>query len=336
MRDGFPRIGSRFVNILLVLLLCCAVTSLASAEGPPMDPPMDPPDHHTGDAGPQHPEHGGMGSIGAKLADPTSDLWAIQLNFQGPTFNDGDLNLGSPEYGGNLVIQPVMPIPLYGKGADEWKMITRPVIPIIMAQPVPTCNTTGCDDFETKGGLGDIVIEMLLAPPASATRLPKNLILAGGLALGFPTSTTDSLGGQQFFAGPSLAVGWKTAKYTAMIFPTYVFSIGDRGDRKSSTPDVSKLSMVYEFIYNLPNAWQIGLNPTISYDHTALKHNKWNVPIGLFGSKTIMIGKVPFNIKAGVEYSVVSQDLFGKRFGFRFQITPIIPSLIKKPLFGGG
>jgi hypothetical protein len=96
------------------------------------------------------------------------------------------------------------------------------------------------------------------------------------------------------------------------------------------------LSLIYEFIYNLPNAWQIGMNPVISYDHRAASGDQWNVPVGLFASKTIMVGKTPLNIKAGMEYSVVSQDTYGKRFGFRFQITPIIASLISKPIFGGG
>jgi hypothetical protein len=323
-----PRAEARFLWVLMVLLLCSPATSLASGG----DPPMDPPSHHTGDAGLQHSQHGSMGDIGAKLADPTSDLWALQFNVQGPTFNDGDLNQGSPEYGGNVVIQPVMPIPLYGKGKDEWKMITRPVIPIIFAQPIPR----GPDDFYSAGGLGDMALEMLLAPPASATHLPKNLILAVGLGLGFPTSTRDELGAQQFTAGPAVALGWRTPKYTALLFPTYFFSIGDRSDRKSSTPDTSSLSFLYSFIYNLPNAWQIGLNPTITYNDNAPSGDKWNVPIGLFGSKTIMVAKTPVNIKAGLEYSVVSQDTFGKRFGFRFQITPIIPSLVGKPIFGGG
>jgi hypothetical protein len=273
-----------------------------------------------------------MGNVGAKLADPTSDVWALQFNFQGPTFYDGNANLGNPQMGGNLVIQPILPIPLYGKGADEWKLITRPVTPIVFAQPI----RTGFNQFETKGGLGDIVLEMLLSPPASATHLPKNLIFGAGLALGFPTSTTDRLGQQQFTAGPSVVVGWRTPKYTTVVFPTYLFSIGDRGDRKSSTPDVSKLSLLYEFIYNLPNAWQVGLNPTLTYDHRAASGDQWNVPIGLFAAKTILIGKTPFNIRAGLEYSVVSQDTYGKRLGFRFQIIPIIPSLISKPLFGGG
>jgi hypothetical protein len=323
--------GARVVCVLMALLLCSAATSFASAG----DPPMDPPSHHTGDAGPQHEKHGSMGSVGAKLADPTSDLWAIQMNFEGPKFSDGDVNDGDPKVGGDMVIQPILPIPLYGTGADEWKVITRPVIPIVFGTPIPR----GDDVFYTAGGIGDIELEMLLAAPASFTRLPKNLIFAAGLGLEFPTSTRDELGAQQYAAGPAVALGWKTSKYTALIFPTYFFSIGDRSDRKSSTPDTSKLSLIYEFIYNLPNAWQVGLNPVITYNRnpqSGKSGDKWNVPVGLFGSKTMMVAGTPLNIKAGIEYSVVSEDTFGKRAMFRFQITPIIPSLISKPIFGGG
>jgi hypothetical protein len=50
--------------------------------------------------------------------------------------------------------------------------------------------------------------------------------------------------------------------------------------------------------------------------------------------RVFKIGKLPVNIKVGVEYSVVSPDNFGKRLQFRFQITPVIPGFIKKPIFG--
>ena len=247
MEERCSGIWSQFVNIFLLLLLCGGWNLARERRGCPWGSPswiLRITTQVT--RGPTHPEHGKMGNIGAKLADPTADIWAIQFNFQGPTFNDGDLNLGSPEYGGNVVIQPVMPIPLYGKGADEWKLITRPVIPIVFAQPIPTCiHATlpgNFDEFDTKGGLGDIAFEMLIAPPASATHLPKNLIIAAGLGLGFPTSTSDSLGKQQFTAGPSFALGWKTKTYTALAFPTYFFSIGDRGDRKSQARHLMSVS----------------------------------------------------------------------------------------------
>jgi hypothetical protein len=89
--------------------------------------------------------------------------------------------------------------------------------------------------------------------------------------------------------------------------------------------------MLYFLILNLPNAWQIGMNPTITYYSQAKPDDRWNVPVGLFA------GKMPVNIKAGFEYSVVSQDDFGQRAQFRqfrLQITPVVPSLIKNLIFG--
>lgn len=36
-----------------------------------------------------------------------------------------------------MIFQPFMPIPLYGEGKDEWKLITRPTLPILFSQPLP-------------------------------------------------------------------------------------------------------------------------------------------------------------------------------------------------------
>jgi hypothetical protein len=87
--------------------------------------------------------------------------------------------------------------------------------------------------------------------------------------------------------------------------------------------------------YNLPDAWQIGMNPTITSNDRASSGNKWNVPVGLCVGKTVKWGDVPVNIEVGVEYSVVGPDDFGQQALFRVQITPVIPSLIKISIFGG-
>lgn len=50
-------------------------------------------------------------------------------------------------------------------------------------------------------------------------------------------------------------------------------------------------------------------------------------------AKTTKIGKLPVKIQFGAEYSVVSQDDFGKRFLLKLNIIPVIPPLIKGPLF---
>jgi hypothetical protein len=279
----------------------------------------------------KHAEHG-LGEIGAKLANPVSSIWSLSFNFQTP-FSDGDVNSGDPEVGANVIFQPVLPIPLYGReDQDEmWRMITRPIIPIVFTTPIPE----SFNNFKRRGGIGDIQLPLLLVPPPKLLGAPDNLIFGLGPNWLFPTSTNDNLGNQQWGVGPAVVLGWKTKFLTTVLFPSFAFHIGDRGDRKSGTRDISQMSLLYTLIFNLPDAWQVGTNPTISYNDKAKSGDKWNVPIGLFGAKTTKIGGIPFNIKVGVEYSVVSQDTFGKRANFRIQITPVVPSLIQRPIFGG-
>ena len=267
-----------------------------------------------------------LGAVGNKLANPLSNLWALSASFNAPQFFDGDVNTGDDEIGGLMIFQPVMPIPLRGEGDDQWRMITRPVIPFIFSAPEPV----GFDEFDHHGGIGDIQLPFLLAP---SDRISGHFILGGGPIFLFPSATSDALGQDQWAMGPAVVVGYKTEKATFGVFPNYFWKIGSAG-QDASTPDISQMSLLYFFNYKLPEAWQVGFNPTVSYNHEAPSDNKWNVPVGLYVGKTVRVGRLPVNIKVGGEYSVVSEDLFGQRFQFRFQITPVIPSLIENPILG--
>ena len=158
-------------------------------------------------------------------------------------------------------------------------------------------------------------------------------ILGAGPVGLFPSATDDDLGQDQWALGPAAVFGYKNKFLTAGVFPNYFWKIGSSGQDKD-TPDISQGSMLYFLIFNLPDAWQVGMNPTITYNDQAKPDDRWNVPVGLLAGKTIKIGKVPVNIKVAAEYSVVSPDAFGQRFQFKFQITPVIPGLIKNPIFG--
>ena len=84
--------------------------------------------------------------------------------------------------------------------------------------------------------------------------------------------------------------------------------------------------------YNLENAWQIGTNPTITYNDKSSSDNKWDVPIGITVAKTTKIGAVPVKFQLGAEYFVVNQEDYGSRFQIKLNIIPVIPALVKKPL----
>ena len=61
--------------------------------------------------------------------------------------------------------------------------------------------------------------------------------------------------------------------------------------------------------------------------------DRWNVPIGLTVAKTTKIGKLPIKFEFGGEYSVVHEEDYGQRWQIKLDIIPVIPALIKKPLF---
>jgi hypothetical protein len=45
---------------------------------------------------------------------------------------------------------------------------------------------------------------------------------------------------------------------------------------------------------------------------------------------------LPVKFQLGIEYSVVSPDAFGQRAQIKLNVIPVIPSLVGKPLLGGG
>ena len=322
---------SRQRNFLLICMICGALffaitLSAGTALAHEVDPHPHAEDSEVGDTKAKLPEQGSLGAVGHKLANPLAALWSLQMNFETPKFFDGDVNTGDPKVGADMIFQPVMPLPLYGTGDAQWRLITRPIIPLIFSEPIPT----GFDEFDHKGGIGDIQLPLILSLPDKYAG--KWILGAGPVGL-FPTATDDDLGKDQWALGPAVVVGYKTKKLTAGLFPNYFWKVGSSG-QDDDTPDISQGSLLYFINYMLPNAWQIGMNPTITYNDKADSGNKWNVPVGLYVGKTVKFGKMPLNIKAGLEYSVVSEDTFGKRVAFRFQITPVVQSLIKNPIFG--
>ena len=272
----------------------------------------------------EHHKSDDMAAVGKALANPISDVWALFTEFDF-SWSEGDVSDGDWKFGSATIFQPVMPINL----SENWKLITRPTVPIVWNAQVPEPDGFGGVDFDGKIGLGDSFLPLLAAPKAVIEIGGGEFAWGLGPTWTFPTATDDALGSDKWEVGPAGVLVWKNDKVTLGVFPQYWWSFAGDSDRDAT----SHGNLLYFFFYNLPNAWQIGFNPTITYNHKASGGNKWNVPVGVVVAKTTKIGKMPVKFQFGAEYSVVSQDDFGKRFMLKLNIIPVIPPLIKGPLF---
>jgi len=224
-----------------------------------------------------------------------------------------------------MIFQPILPVPLYGEGANKWNLMTRPTIPVLFSEPVPT----GFNTFDHKGGLGDIQLPTVIAPPTGGW------LLGAGPAFLFPTATDDVFGRDQWGIGPAVILGRRTEGAIFGVFGQYYFGTGSSGDDEPDVPDASYMHLLYFMFINLPEAWQFGFSPTITYDDRASSGNKWNVPVGLTVAKTTKVGAMPVKFAFGLEYSVVSEDAYGEQAKLVLEVIPVIPNLIGRPVLGG-
>ena len=92
----------RMILTVMVCLLLALGLSAGTALAHEADPHPHAEDSKAADEY-KHPKHGTLGQIGAELANPLSDLWALNMSFNMPQFYDGDANTGDPQLGATLL-----------------------------------------------------------------------------------------------------------------------------------------------------------------------------------------------------------------------------------------
>ncbi len=266
--------------------------------------------------------------LSQKTTNPTSEIARLFTQFA-VTLNDGNHNRGEEKAAGVTVFQPVIPIPVYGTGNNEWRIVSRPTIRFSVAQPIPEREI---NDFSRKTGLSDLLIPLPLSPPR---RVTGNWLLALGPDFSIPTATHKAFGRQQWTAGVAGVLGYKAENWIAGMYPQFYWGFADQG--RDDDVKVARFgNMFYWWWHNLSDSLQVGFSPTIQYDDQAESGNRWNVPVGLGLAKMLKVGNTMMRIEVAAEYSVVNQDDFGERTRFKINVVPIVPRPIKKPLFGGG
>ncbi len=267
--------------------------------------------------------------LSQQSANPVGKYAYIFTQFAA-TYSDGDANTGDSHLAGNITFQPIIPIPLYGSGKNEWRIVTRPTINLSIEQPVPT---GGVDNFTRRTAVSDLLVPLPLALP---DRIAGRWLLALGPSFSIPTGTDDDFSKEQWTAGVSGVFGYISENWMGGIYPQTYFRIADASGRDSKDRAAQYGNMFYWFFYNITDEWQIGFNPTIQWNHKAGTGNKWNVPFGLAIAKIDKWFGKPVRWEIGAEYSVINEDDFGEVARLKFNLVPVVPRPIKKSLFGGG
>ncbi len=288
--------------------------------------------------------------ISGMLDNPLGNLWII--------FTENDLMRyrGDPapssKWINSFLIQPILPVPL----TKNWNLVTRPIIPLVTApllslSPLDfgdcpgNCNTPPGDPSALLPSIGasretawgDIMVWSMLSPSEPRELGDGSKFVWGvGPAARFPTATEDQFGSERYSFGPSnllMRLPAKDGRWTLGLFHQHhLWSFGGNSDRAR----VKTSQIQYIWWYKLPveGEWSVGAAPMIDVNWEADDNDKLSLPIGIGAMTTFFLGPMP--VRFGVEFNwfVKSPDNYGKKWLIKFYFVPVIPRLIKNPIFG--
>lgn len=254
-------------------------------------------------------------AIAEKLANPNASVGQMSFPLDYIAYDGAAPGAGS-QSSWRLSFQPSLPYSL-GEGVN---LFVRPLIPIILDQPVPVVGdqviTTAASNFDDVGvELGDIGFDV-----GVGKSFTNGMVLVGGVVGTLPTATDDAVGLDQYLLGPEFLMAKVGSWGAAGLLVTHQWDVAGE-----DSFDTSITGGQYFFTYNLGNAWQISMSPTFSYNHEAESGNRLAFPVGFGVSKTTIFGSTPWKFNLQYWHYVESPDAFGPDFQIRFTATPVVP-----------
>jgi hypothetical protein len=202
------------------------------------------------DADPEKPAD--MTSLADRIINPVSDLWLLSMQ-NGLAWYDGEIT-DKKRLVNLTLIQPVLSMQL----TENWRMITRPIIPIASFPfsgfdyeegprgPIPKPN------FGRHSGLGDMVLWTAFTNKYT----PPN-VFGFGPTLSLPTGTYRTLTTGKFSMGP-MALAFHTGR--KWVFGTVVQHwCSVAGDDKRDS--INLTDILYSVQYRLTPTTSIGCSP---------------------------------------------------------------------------
>lgn len=260
---------------------------------------------------PSGAEEQDLDEISRKLDNPLTSLWSL-------TFEDKIRLLESSAledntWGNTFFFQPGLPIPVGNQG--RMVLSIRPVFPVVTSPVFDPSGSGSVSGHET--GFGDIQLLSLLGP----NRI-DGIVWGAGATFKFPTASKDLLGSGKYQAGPAVMLFKLGKPWIVGGLVQHWWSYA--GDEQRS--DVNRTDIQYIIRHSLPNAWSIGMGPTISVEWDEDEGERWTVPIGLGVTKTVRFGNTPVKFRAEIHYALIYPETLGTRWTFLFRFAPVIKS----------
>jgi hypothetical protein len=235
--------------------------------------------------------------LAKKLQNPVASLISV------PVQSNWDFGIGRADAMRFTVnVQPVIPFSL----GQSWNLIMRTIVPFIHAEsPTPEGDSTG--------GIGDITQSFFFSPTAPV----GGWILGAGPVFLYPTASDDMLGSEKWGAGPTAVLLRQESGFTYGILANHIWSFAGNDDRQ----DISNTFLQPFLTFTTKTFTTFGVNTESTYDW---KNEQWTVPVNLFVSQLVKLGKLPVQFTLGGRY-YAERPMGGPDWGLRFVVTFLFP-----------
>ncbi len=237
--------------------------------------------------------------LAKKLSNPIAALISVPFQF------NYDSNIGSADDGDRYVlnIQPVIPISLN----DDWNIISRTIVPLVSQDDI-------FPGAGSQSGLGDVV-QSLFFSPKLATQ--SGWVWGAGPVFLLPTAADDLLGADKWGLGPTAVALKQDGPWTWGALANHIWSVAGSGNQ-----DINATFLQPLMSYTTRDAITYGLSTEATYDW---KSEQWAVPLSANISKVTKLGNQLVSLNGGVRYWAESTTGGPEGFGFRLQLTLLLP-----------
>jgi Putative MetA-pathway of phenol degradation len=264
-------------------------------------------------APPSGEEGASAAAMAQEAANPFASSWLMQTqqnnNWIDMPGSDGD------RVQSNLLFEPLMNVRL----TEKVPLFIRPMMTIVNSLPGADRN----GHSERTSGFGDTVLAFVIPRPLLGGRLT----FGAGPTFVFPTASRRQLGQDTWQVGPDAGAVLLGRRFISYAFVQQWFKVG--GDGRNT----SQMNGVFNYTYTFENGWTIGTQPNLSVDWEAPEDEGTTFSIGPQVGKLCKCGGTPTLFQLQFQYHAIHPDVAGPKWNIQLQVTPTIPSLLKKKLF---